>query len=100
VIQELAARGTLPQDTIDRVLDSDPAAAAAAQARTAAQTAATAYLKPQLSALARRLDNRNAQGPNAMERLQIGKINGLPPLEVRGLPGWTPTSAESAYRSR
>lgn len=100
VIEELQARGILRQDTIDRVLDSDPAAAAAAQARTAAQTVASAYLRPQLSALARRLDNRNAQGPSAMESLQVGKIDGLPPLEVRGLPGWTPTSAESAYRSR
>lgn len=100
VIEELQARGILSQSTIDRVLDSNPEAAAAAQARTAAQTVANTYIKPQLSALARRLDSRHAQGPNGMESMQIGNIPGLPPLEVRGLPGWTPTSAESAYRSR
>lgn len=101
VAEEMQARGIITQEALDATLMAmHPEYIEAQRGVVAAQTVVTNVFRPRLAALSRRLDHRQAAGPEVTEQHRASIVPNLPSLNIGDIPTWTPTNAESAYRSR
>lgn len=101
VANELVGRGIISPETLDATLmAAHPEYIEAQRGVVAAQTVVNNVFRPRLAALNRRLDHRQAAGPDATEQHRASIVPNLPSLNIGDIPTWTPTHAESVYRSR